>query len=269
MNNYQCISKNHEVLKIVKHLKKSSKPRNYYLVEDLSILELVISTKLPIEYFIFCNERTYQEQTLKLLNCCLEITKNAYAISNRTFESLESKENAIGFIAVIKKELIDNLEKAQKSLQGDLILVLDKLENPGNVGTLLRTADACRIKTIINVDSVVNINNYKLIQSSRGMVLTQTIIELPYEEASKLLLANNYTLYLGEPDLGKPYLSYDYQGPTAIVIGSERFGINPKWYNLPHQKVYIPMYGKMTSLNVGVAGSILMYEAKMKKENIR
>ena len=71
---------------------------------------------------------------------------------------------------------------------------------------------------------------------------------------------------MGEPELGKSYNELDYHGKIAIVVGSERYGINPDWYNHPHQKVFIPMYGTMTSLNVGVAASILLYEAKLKRK---
>jgi outer membrane protein len=75
------------------------------------------------------------------------------------------------------------------------------------------------------------------------------------------LLELNYDIFLGEPVLGKSYDEYDYKGNVAIVIGNERYGIDPKWYESKHKKVYIPMEGLMGSLNVSVAGSILLFEA--------
>ncbi len=256
-----AVSKNHEIIKLIKQLKKQSKPDNLYLVEDLSVLEILKNQKIDLEYFLYVKENSYQEQTLEIINYFLNHSKNIYTISNKTFELLESKENHIGFIAIVKKEN-PNITK----LDDEIVLVIDKLENAGNIGTLLRTADSAGIKTIIEVDQITNPNHPKLIQSSRGTVFTLNIYQATYEEAQELLLKNNYEIYLGEPILGKPFNQYDYQNKTAIVIGSERFGINPAWYNHPHQKVFIPMYGIMTSLNVGVAGAILMYEVKQKKE---
>ena len=81
-----------------------------------------------------------------------------------------------------------------------------------------------------------------------------------------MILNNNYDIYLGEPILGKPYNEYNYEGKVALIVGNERYGINSKWYENEHKKVFIPMFGEMTSLNVSIAGSILMYEVKMKKE---
>ncbi len=259
MSRYINISKSHEIIKTIKQLKTSSKPKHLYLIEDLSILELCMENKNNIDTFIFCDELEYSEQANKVIEYFLTKAKNAYSISKKTFQSIESKDNNIGLIALVEKQ------KANLNNLSNFVLVLDRLENAGNVGTLLRTADACGIKDVILVDKTVNPNNVKLIQSSRGMVLTENIYELSYEETLEYLQKNNYNIYLGEPVLGKQHTEYNYEGKTAIVIGHERFGINPDWYNHKHIKVYIPMYGKMTSLNVAVAGSILMYEARMKK----
>ena len=87
-----------------------------------------------------------------------------------------------------------------------------------------------------------------------------------YDEAQNFLIKNNYNIYLGEPILGKPYNEYNYEGKIALVVGNERYGITSNWYQYDHFKVFIPMYGEMKSLNVSIAGSILMYEVKMKKE---
>ena len=259
MSRYINISKSHEIIKTIKQLKASSKPKHLYLVEDLSILKLCMENRNVIDTFVFCDELEYSPEANELIEYCLLNAKQSYSISNKTFQSIESKDNSIGIIALVEKN-----QPKLKDLS-DFVLVLDRLENAGNVGTLLRTADACKIKDIILVDKTVNPNNVKLIQSSRGMALTENIYELTYNEALEYLQNNNYNIYLGEPVLGKQHTEYNYEGKTAIVIGHERYGINPDWYNHKHIKVYIPMYGKMTSLNVAVAGSILMYEARMKK----
>ncbi|MDE6584169.1 MAG: hypothetical protein K2K15_02085, partial [Anaeroplasmataceae bacterium] len=88
---------------------------------------------------------------------------------------------------------------------------------------------------------------------------------MTYQEAQAFLNQKQYTIYLGEPELGLDYQKYSYEGKIAIVVGNERFGIQEEWYSHPHQKVFIPMQGTQNSLNVGVAASILAYEAYMKR----
>ena len=109
-------------------------------------------------------------------------------------------------------------------------------------------------------------HNPKITSSSRGCNLLIPTAIASYEEAQQWLLENNYDIYLGEPNLGKDYQSYDYQNNIAIVVGNERFGINEEWYNNKHIKVFIPMFGSNNSLNVGVAASILVYEATMQRK---
>lgn len=264
MNEIQAISKNHEIIKLIKQLNKQSKPDDLYLVEDITILAILKEKQITLEYFIYVKERDYKETTKDIINYFLKHSKNIYTISEKTFLSLENKENHIGFLAIVKKE-----KKQLSKINDEIVLVIDRLENAGNIGTILRTADSAGIKTIIEVDQITNPNHPKLIQSSRGTVFSLDIYEMTYEEAQKLLLNNNYEIYLGEPNLGKSYDEYEYLNKTAIVIGSERFGINPKWYQNPHKKVFIPMYGILNSLNVGVAGAILMYDVKQKKEKRR
>ena len=176
-------------------------------------------------------------------------------------DSLLQKENAIKMIAVVKLP-VTNYEELKKH---NFLLVVDKIELPGNLGTILRTMDAVGADAIISVDPFTKLNNPKLVHASRGMNLSIKQLEDSYANVLSFLHNEGYTIYLGEPELGKSYNELNYQGKIAIVVGSERYGINPDWYNHPHQKVFIPMYGKMTSLNVGVAASILLYEAKLKR----
>lgn len=261
MTDFIAISKNHDKIKLIKQLQKQSKPTDLYLVEDISILEILKNKKQELEMLIFVKEKEYKKETKNIIDYYLKHTKEIYTISEKTFESLKEKENHIGFFAITKIE-----NKPLKQLNDDIVLVLDKLENAGNIGTILRTAESAGIKTIIEVDQITNPNHPKLIQSSRGSVFLLDIYQTTYQDAQSILLNSGYDIYLGEPDLGKSYDEYDYKNKTAIVIGSERFGINENWYKNPHKKVYIPIYGKMTSLNVGIAGGILMYEVKQKKE---
>lgn len=257
------ISKTHEKYKEIKSLLKGSKEKYITATDDLQVLEIALKLKLEIMVLLYSKEMIFKDETKKLLDDLIASASESYEISESAFKGLETKENHAGIVAKIKmKEYTLNDFKNM-----DFVLVLDRLEIPGNVGTILRTLDSINCDGVILVDSVTKINNPKITSSSRGCNLIIPNIELTYEEAQKFLLDNNYDIYLGEPKLGLNYQEYKYNTKTAIVVGNERFGINENWYDKPNKKVFIPMEGSQNSLNVGVAASIIAYEVYMKKHS--
>ena len=258
MNKILQIGKGHEVYQKLKELKKHYK-EGYYVIEDISILDFWYKNNNRIEIMLFCNELIYKDETKHLLEKLIKTSKEVYEISKKVYLDLVDKENAQGIVCLIFKPnlTINQIDKDKHKF----ILVNDGIELPGNLGTLVRTCDATNVDLIINVNEKTKFNNNKVIQSSRGMVLFKDLISASYEEVQQKLLELGYDIFLGEPELGKSYDEYDYQGNIAIVIGNERYGIDSKWYEHKHKKVFIPMKGLMGSLNVSVAGSILLFEA--------
>lgn len=257
------ISKSHNVIQIFKELNKTNKHKDLIISDDLEVLKLCLNHKISIRYLLYSFEEDYKSETKTLLNELIELSNECYEISNNTYKLIQTKENHIGIIAAIE------IPKYNFSDMGDFILVLDHLEIPGNIGTIYRTLDSCKADAVLLVDSISKIHNPKITASARGTNLIIPSLDLHYSDALKFLLENNYTIFLGEPDLGLDYQKYNYEGKIAIVVGNERFGINPDWYNHLHKKVFIPMSGNNNSLNVGVAASILAYEAAMKRNNFK
>ena len=261
MKKYINIGKSSLVLKDIKNLKRHNKPDNLTIIEDLSILKLRYKYPFKVKTFIFCCEEEYTDEAKEIIEYYLGIAEESYSISKKTYETIVDKENRQGLLAVVYL----NETPLSSFKNADIICVCDSLENAGNLGTIIRTCDSAGINYILNVDSKVNLNNPKIVSSSRGMLFKVQIINISYQDAQKWLLDEKYDIYLGEPELGKNYKEYSYKDKIAIVTGSERYGINKNWYDNPHKKVFIPMLGEMGSLNVGVAASILLYEARMKK----
>lgn len=259
----QKISKSNPIFQEIKSILKNNKTHDLVYIDDLSTLNLAVNYPLQIETFLYCDELEYKEDTKSLIDLLCKKAKQSFTISKSTFDSIKQKENSAGLIAIIKINLL-KLED-MKSL--NYLVVCDRLEIPGNLGTIYRTMDAAKVDGMILVDTVTKPTNSKLASSARGCNLLIPTANETYESTKNWLLDNNYTIFLGEPNLGSDYKSYDYSGKIAIVVGSERFGINPDWYNHKHEKVYIPMYGSNNSLNVGVAASILIYEATMNRQN--
>lgn len=256
------IAKNHDVIKKIKSVLKTNTYPYLTVTDDLQILKIINDFNISIEELVYCDEKKYKDDTKALLNELINKAKNVYEISSSTYDVIATKENHIGIMAIIElpKYNINYLKDK------NFIFVLDKLEIPGNIGTIYRTLDSVKADGVILVDSISKPHNPKLLSASRGCNLIIPTIDTTYNTAITWLLDNGFTIYLGEPNLGLDYKSYDYSGKIAIVVGNERFGINSDWYNHNHQKVYIPMEGNQNSLNVGVAASILAYEAYMKKK---
>lgn len=254
------ISKNNDFFQLIKEYKRHPKDE-YYVIEELFILEMTLKYPCKLIGLLYCEELCYSDVAKNIIITYKQKCENVYKISKKIYNTLAEKDNSSGMIALVYKPYSDlNNGEYEK------VLVIDGIEIPGNVGTMIRTCDATDFDLIIMVNRVTNFSNHKCISSSRGMFLKVPMVNTTYEIAQNYLIKNNYNIYLGEPILGKPYNEYLYDGKIAIVVGNERYGIESKWYEYDHNKVFIPMFGEMKSLNVSIAGSILMYEAKMKKE---
>lgn len=257
------IGKSNSIIKKIKKYQKKNTEDNIIVIEDLFILSLLKKYNHEVIYFLYCDDLKYKEETVKIIKDLKSIAQENYLIAYSTYQNIVNKKNSIGLLAVVKLnlKLLDEINPDKYKN----ILVTDKLELPGNLGTIYRTAEATNIDLIINVDLITSLSNPKTVVSSRGMILAVSTVNTTFENAQKFLLENNYTIYLGEPELGENCFNKKFSSKSAIVIGSERFGINKKWYMETHEKIFIPMYGEMKSLNVGVAASILMYQLKNKQ----
>lgn len=257
------IAKNHEAYLKIKNALKKNNNKFQTVSDDLQVLKIAVDNNLEIDTLLYCYEIEYHKDTKLLLNELIKRAKESYEISLSSYNALALKENHAGIIALINiKEYSFNDFKNK-----EFLFVLDRLEIPGNIGTIYRTLESIKCEGVILVDPVSKLNNEKVTSSSRGCNLIIPTINATYDEALNYLLNNGYDIFLGEPKLGKSYQEYDYKNKIAIVVGNERFGINPDWYNHNNKKVFIPMEGSQNSLNVSVAASVLAYEAYMKRKN--
>lgn len=252
---------NNEVIRSIKELKKNTKNHSIFEVEDLATLDFAMKDHLKALLFVYCEELCYSDLAKRVINYFKSNSKEVYEVSEKLYERVVDKDNAQGLIATFKAPTY-NLNDYKDARN---IVILDGIETPGNVGTMIRTCDACRTDLIIITNEKARLFSPKTMLASRGMQLFVPIIESDYETTQKFLDENHFDVYLAEPIEGKDYQKYTYQGKNAIVVGSERYGIDKRYFDHPHLKVFIPMKGRMTSLNVGVAASIIIYEAFMQQ----
>ncbi len=146
------------------------------------------------------------------------------------------------------------------------LLVLDGIEIPGNVGTMIRSADSSGAHGVIITNRRTRLSHPKLLHASMGSLFTFPVIEAEIDEAIAWLRANHFRIITTDTDASESYRRADYTGRVAIVMGSERYGIMQAWYDAQSTSVAIPMAGRVDSLNVANAAVLMLYEAFCQQE---
>jgi TrmH family RNA methyltransferase len=139
--------------------------------------------------------------------------------------------------------------------------VLETVEKPGNLGAILRTADAAKVDAVIICDNQTDIYNPNIIRSSLGSIFTNQVVCCRNDEAFEFLKNNNIRSYATSLKAGKLYYDCDYNKASALLMGSEAKGLSPFWHEKADELIKIPMDGKVDSLNVSVSTAVVVFEA--------
>lgn len=254
----------HPVVDKILALNRNSKPNPERLAAMGGIWALSLAQKydVRIKYLVLCPEQLKTIESQQLIDHFIRRAEETFLISERVFSTLVETENGQGILGVFYLGLKDLADF--KPEPSSLVLILDGLEIPGNVGTILRSAEATGTAAVFLTNRKVRLNHPKLLRSSMGSVFKVPIFEVPdTEELLRRLEAWGYRVILADTDSAARYFELTYDGRVALVMGAEKYGISEAFYEVSHQSVMIPMLGDMDSLNVGVATTILLYEAAM------
>ncbi len=142
-----------------------------------------------------------------------------------------------------------------------LVVVAESIEKPGNLGTILRSSDAAGVHAVIVCDRCTDINNPNVVRASIGTLFALPVVEAGTEEALAFLRARGFSVLAATPHAETLYTAAALTGPTALVVGSEQYGLSARWLKAADVKVRIPMLGQCDSLNVAAATTILLFEA--------
>lgn len=247
-------SKENSLYKETKKLKerKARDKKGKYIIEGFRLIEEAFRANLNIEY-IFVNDeenKRIQEYLGKYLNENIKV----YGLKDNLIKELCSTEKPQGVVAVVKMNAV-NL-----NLQGNFYLLCDKLQDPGNLGTIIRSAVAFNVDTIILSKDTVDLYNPKVVRSTQGMNFHINIIRRDLEHEINTLKEKGYTVYSTDVINGKNIKNVKVNGKYAIIMGNEGNGVRENIKNLSDEKLYIKMSNDCESLNVGVATSIILYE---------
>jgi RNA methyltransferase, TrmH family len=181
------------------------------------------------------------------------------------FEKISLRENPDGWLAVFP---LPRTSLADIDLSSDpLLIVAESIEKPGNLGAILRTADAAGVDALLVCDPRVDIYNPNVVRASRGTLFAVPTIEISNEKALSALRENKIKLVAATPHAKKEFTEQDLRGPLAIIVGTENEGLTDFWLNEADIKVKIPMLGKVNSLNVSIAAALIVYEARRQRKS--
>jgi TrmH family RNA methyltransferase len=184
---------------------------------------------------------------------------HSYQVSGKVFERMADREGPDGLAAIA---VLPRFDWASVPLgPSNRVVVLDGLEIVGNVGTVIRCADATGADAVILTNRRVRLTHPKLVHSSMGTSLTVPVIEAEVDEAVSWLRANGFRIVTTDAEGTSSYRGADYSGRVALVLGSERYGVSEPWHDAEDVRVSIPMAGRVDSLNVGNAAVLVLYEA--------
>lgn len=180
-------------------------------------------------------------------------------VSHDVFQKVSYKESPDGYIGVFeyKKKGLDEI----KLSKNPLVIILEAVEKPGNLGAVLRTAYAAGVDVVICNDLAVDIYNPNTIRSSTGRVFTRQIALASVEDTISWLKKNKINYYITSIKAKDSYCDKDYSKPSAFVLGSEAWGLSKKWLESGSSDIVIPMKENIDSLNVSVSAGIVIFEA--------
>ena len=194
-----------------------------------------------------------------LVEECAKLGAEVYTCTKMCFEKIAYKERPDGLLMVGPHVSIGL--KDLRFPENALVIVTEAIEKPGNLGTILRSADAAKVAAVIVCDRTTDIHNPNVVRASTGTMFSVPIVEATSEEALAFLKAKGFKILAATPHAEKLHFEVDLTGNVAIALGAEQYGLTAKWMDGAELRVRIPMLGLADSLNVSAAATILVYEA--------
>lgn len=226
------------------HKKKYRNELRAFLIEGVHLIEEAIKSGFSIEQIIAGEKVTipdsWQDQTI-------------VTVSQSVFTSISQTESPQGVAAVVV------MKKLERRKTGP-VLLLDGLQDPGNLGTIIRTADAAGVCEVLVGKGSVDIYNEKVIRATQGSLFHLRIEQIEIVDAIHHLKADHYTIWAGALKNAIKLPDAEFSDKNALIVGNEGAGISDSVLELVDQTVKIPIYGEAESLNVSVAAGILLYE---------
>lgn len=193
----------------------------------------------------------------------VEMFKRDENVSPQVYEKMAYRGSTEGIIAIVKckEHNISSVNRKLSTVNNPLVVVLERVEKPGNLGAILRTAEAAGVDAVIVCDPLTDLYNPNLIRASIGGVFSVPTAVCTSEECIAFLKMNGIKILTAQLQDSYEYYDYDMTQATALIMGTESTGLTQQWREAADAHIRIPMLGRLDSLNVSVSAAILMYEA--------
>jgi TrmH family RNA methyltransferase len=244
-------------IKEIRSLEKASnrKALGLFCIEGDKETRLALAGGYKTETVVFCEEliQDFKEHPV------VQRAQNIIQVNQAVFNSIAVREDSGGILSICRMQ--DHGIGRLKPGKNPLILVLESVEKPGNLGALLRTADAAGLDAVILCDHKTDIYNPNVIRSSTGCLFTIPLAIASTSEAIGFLKSNSINIWCTHLEASKPYYKIDFQESAAIVMGTESTGLSATWTDHATGNIIIPMHGKTDSMNVSTAAAVVVFEA--------
>jgi RNA methyltransferase, TrmH family len=245
-------------LVLLKEKAKARQQTGTFLIEGQKEISLAFKGGYEIETILFYPE-ICSENELRKWSSSAELIQ----ITKEIFEKLAYRDTTEGVIGIAKSKDL-NLSKLKLS-PNPLILIAEAPEKPGNIGALLRTADAAKLDAVIIANPKGDLYNPNVVRSSIGCLFTNQIATGTTTEIISFLKEHKIAIYCATLQNANSYTAEDYTIPSALVVGTEATGLSQEWRDAATKNVIIPMQGEIDSMNVSVSAAILIFEAKRQR----
>ncbi|MEB8329610.1 RNA methyltransferase [Flavobacteriaceae bacterium KMM 6897] len=266
-NKYISSLQNPLVKKALTLKEKSRERKNTgsFVLEGVRELQLAIKGNYKLETVFFYPDIISREAILDLLGQEMG-TEVMIEISKEIYQKLAYRETTEGVLAIAKSKS-HTLNEMVFSTKNPLVLIVEAPEKPGNIGALLRTADAANLDAVIIANPKGDLYNPNIIRSSVGCVFTNQIGIGSTNEVIDFLKINNIAIYCAALTASEKYTKINFAEASAIVVGTEATGLSSEWLESSTKNIIIPMEGEIDSMNVSVSAAIVIFEAKRQRDS--
>lgn len=234
--------------------------RGLCLVEGRRECERALAAGFSLRELYFCPEIAAENDICQLIDAAGSV----FSLSGAAYSKIAYREGTEGVLGVFTARTLslDDISSDSHSL----VIVLESVEKPGNLGAILRTADASGAAAVIVCDALTDIYNPNVLRASTGAVFTVPTVSCSSKEAADWLREHSFQIVTAQLQDSKLYYDMDFTRATALVFGTEADGLSDFWREISDARIMIPMMGRMDSLNVATSVAILSYEALRQKQ---
>lgn len=228
-------------------------------VEGYDELLLALASGVTPQALFFCPALFPATDQAALLERLGHSGVELVEVSERVFEKIAYREGPDGWLALFRSPArpLDALPLGARPL----VIVAEAVEKPGNLGAILRTADAAGVDAVVAAAPLTDWGNPNVVRSSKGALFSVPVAAASNQQTAEWLRRRGLRIVTATPEAELVYTQVDLRGPLAVVVGTEKHGLSPAWRAEQSQAVRIPMVGRVNSLNVATATALLVYEA--------